>query len=189
MLSPTTVLKKATGVADRALSALHPLDAQCIEPRLYLTAYPTANDPNVLSRLGVTHVVSLLGHDITLPEFIKNENKLHIKIHDIGVVDLLGKFEKTTDFIRSALEENSTNVVLVHCLGGISRSPAVICAYLIATKGMNVGEAIRHVQRKRVVACPNPGFILQLEMYAARFESTRNGRIVSKVKELRARIA
>lgn len=113
MLSPTTVLKKATGVADRALSALHPLDAQCIEPRLYLTAYPTANDPNVLSRLGVTHVVSLLGHDITLPEFIKNENKLHIKIHDIGVVDLLGKFEKTTDFIRSALEENSTNVVLV----------------------------------------------------------------------------
>ncbi|KAM6496990.1 Protein-tyrosine phosphatase-like protein [Amanita muscaria] len=164
-------------------------EAHCIVPRLYLTDYPTASNAQELSRLAVTHVVSVLDYDITLPDFIKDENKLHIRVQDLGGVKLLDHFDKTTSFINAALEKNSKNVVLVHCLMGISRSATVVCAYLIATKGMNAPEALECVQSKRSIVCPNLGFRKQLETYAERFESDRkereSRRILSKVKAFR----
>jgi len=144
-------------------------EAHCIVPRLYLTDYGTATDASELSRLSVTHVVSVLDHNLTLPDFIKDENKLHIRVQDHPGVNLLDSLERTTNFISEALTQNSTNVVLVHCLMGISRSATVVCAYLIATKRMKAGEAIKYVQSKRQIVCPNIGFRRQLETYATRF--------------------
>ena len=42
---------------------------------------------------------------------------------------LLAIFAKTSSFIQSRLTEGEP--VLVHCKDGISRSPAVICAFLV----------------------------------------------------------
>jgi hypothetical protein len=51
---------------------------------------------------------------------------------------------------------------------GISRSAAIVCAYLIATMRMTPDEALAAVREKREVASPNIGFLRQLEEYSIR---------------------
>ena len=56
---------------------------------------------------------------------------------------------------------------------GISRSPTVVCAYLMAHKSMSPHEALNYVTSRRHIVCPNLGFRRQLDMYAARLRSSR----------------
>jgi dual specificity phosphatase 12 len=55
--------------------------------------------------------------------------------------------------------------VLVHCHAGISRSVALVAAYLMNTRGVTRDEAIALIQSRRKQADPNPGFRHQLELY------------------------
>jgi hypothetical protein len=57
--------------------------------------------------------------------------------------------------------------VQVHCLGGLSRSVSVVCAYLIAAKGLTAAEAIAFTKDRRRIAHPNAGFRAQLRKWAA----------------------
>lgn len=57
----------------------------------------------------------------------------------------------------------------VHCMMGISRSPTVICAYLVATTDLTTSESITHVRSIRTIVCPNLGFRQQLEEYSTQF--------------------
>lgn len=79
----------------------------------------------------------------------------------------------------------------VHCLGGLSRSVSVTCAYLIAAKGMTAEEALTYTHDCRRIAHPNQGFKNQLRTYAAQFglsdqeeaeiaaSSTQNNKVLS----------
>jgi len=53
--------------------------------------------------------------------------------------------------------------VLVHCYAGQSRSSTLLAAYLVAERGMELGEALHKIQEARPSVCPNLGFILQLK--------------------------
>ncbi|OBZ77831.1 Dual specificity protein phosphatase 1 [Grifola frondosa] len=48
-------------------------------------------------------------------------------------------------------------------LGGISRSPTVVTAYLMSRHGMSLLEALGTVVLKRPTVSPNPGFLRQLK--------------------------
>ena len=109
MLSlPPPHLWAISRVASRGRSEAH-----CIVPRVYLTDYGTATNAQDLSRLAATHVVSVLEQNVDLPSFIKEENRLHIRITDTMRTDLLQHLDKTTAFIQAALEENKKNVIVV----------------------------------------------------------------------------
>jgi len=69
-------------------------------------------------------------------------------------------FLKTIEFIEEGLK-NGTGV-LVHCAAGISRSGAVICAYLMWKNGWTFEEALKFGQSKRGSLHPNEGFQRQL---------------------------
>ena len=66
-------------------------------------------------------------------------------------------------FINGAIESNSN--VLVHCMGGISRSVSMVVYYLMKKYCINFNEAIKLVKDKRTVANPNRSFKLQLKEY------------------------
>lgn len=55
--------------------------------------------------------------------------------------------------------------MLVHCGDGISRSPALVIAYLMMTFNVTHEEAFLHVQARRFCASPNVSFQRQIEAY------------------------
>ncbi|GFY38208.1 dual specificity protein phosphatase 3 [Trichonephila inaurata madagascariensis] len=68
-------------------------------------------------------------------------------------------FDEAIHFIREALQSGKN--ILVHCKQGISRSAALVLAYLIAEQRMSAQEATRTVRQRREIM-PNDGFLMQL---------------------------
>ncbi|KZV74576.1 phosphatases II [Peniophora sp. CONT] len=143
--------------------------ASQILPRLYLSDLGTASDYDTLSRIGITHIVSLLDWEPELLPPKANIKRLHIHLADRFDTDILTHLPNTTDFIRNALEESKSNKVLVHCMMGVSRSATVVCAYLISHHKMSAREAVTFTRDQRTVVRPNIGFAKQLEEYARQF--------------------
>jgi atypical dual specificity phosphatase len=87
--------------------------ASLIVPRVYLSDYFTAHDAKQLSQLNITHVISVLDRDPTIPECIPDDHRLHISIVDQSDADIQQYLTKTTEFITAALTESENNNVLV----------------------------------------------------------------------------
>jgi len=146
--------------------------ATLILPRLYLSDFFTARDETEMTKLGITHMVSVMENTpTTMPDVVRHL----VPIADRWNADILSHLDGTTEFIKAALAENEDNRVLVHCFQGISRSATVVCAYVIAqaANGMTAGEAIDLVRAKRSIICPNDGFRAQLAIYSERFVGNR----------------
>lgn len=60
--------------------------------------------------------------------------------------------------------------VLIHCAGGVSRSPSFAIAYLMRQKGLTFPQAYQHVRSVRSCILPNPGFEQQLRELEAGLE-------------------
>lgn len=85
-----------------------------VVPRLFLSNLFAARNEDVLRDLHVTHVISVLQNPPKFPPNIADRLEvLHISIPDSSETDLLKYLETTTAFIKAALAENETNVVLV----------------------------------------------------------------------------
>lgn len=83
---------------------------------------------------------------------------LHIDINDgegprqpIGDGNLASYLDYATSFIAGNIRHGC---VLVHCGAGISRSVAVVCAYLCRYAGMRWDEALALVKSRRPCAAP-----------------------------------
>ncbi|KAF9784945.1 protein-tyrosine phosphatase-like protein [Thelephora terrestris] len=155
-----------------------------IIPGLYLSDLHTAQDAAVATSIGITHIVSVLDFVPTFPQEMEHIKKMHVRLSDSFREKITPHLDDTTTFIREALDGDPENKILVrlagltyitanplpefqvHCVMGISRSATVVCAYLIAEKGMTAPAAIDFVRGKRPVVCPNVGFQRQLGEYA-----------------------
>ncbi|KAJ7574116.1 protein-tyrosine phosphatase-like protein [Mycena floridula] len=84
---------------------------------------------------------------------------------------LLASLESTCAFIRASLASNKS--VLVHCQQGISRSAAVVIAYLIKEEGMGFDEALRWTKEKRACVKPNSGFVKVLREWESYWRNKR----------------
>eukprot|EP00794_Sanderia_malayensis_P006176 gene6176-6890_t len=60
--------------------------------------------------------------------------------------------------------------ILVHCLGGISRSSTIVIAYLMLKQDYSLNDAYDFVKEKKNNVAPNFNFMQQL----LDFEQTRN---------------
>ena len=82
---------------------------------------------------------------------------------DTFTYDMSQHFEETYKFIDSQrlLGRN----VLVHCHAGVSRSAAIIVAYLIKKEHTNLAKALATLRSKRPRAKPNDAFMQQLKKF------------------------
>ena len=72
----------------------------------------------------------------------------------------LGKhLTASSSFIARHLENGC---VLVHCGAGMSRSVAVVAAYLCRYAGMTLTEAVGYIRERRQGACPADIFIAEI---------------------------
>ncbi|OXA52386.1 dual specificity protein phosphatase 3 [Folsomia candida] len=147
-------------------------DMDEVFPGIFLGGVDAAKNAEKLKKLGVTHVVnssyttkptfSALGVG-TSEEFYQRRG-FECQFLGLPAVDISGfkisqYFDKATDFIHSAVENNGK--VLVHCFMGVSRSATLVLAYLMLRQNMTAPQALTHVRSKRLIH-PNEGFLDQI---------------------------
>jgi protein-tyrosine phosphatase len=139
---------------------LNPKNGCEVYPGLYLGNAAFASDADLLTGLGITHIVNCAKE---VPDYFKgdfNFEYLHLMLDDIPNENITRFFELSRKFIKESLDNRK--IVLVHCWAGISRSVTVVIYYLVKTLGISVKDALEMVRKCRPVANPNPGFIKQL---------------------------
>uniref|UniRef100_A0A3Q0T3F2 Dual specificity protein phosphatase n=1 Tax=Amphilophus citrinellus TaxID=61819 RepID=A0A3Q0T3F2_AMPCI len=133
-------------------------------PNLYIGDAAAAKDKTLLVKLEITHVVNAADghqHIDTGPGFYKDANILYhgVEAPDCKDFDLSPFFTETADFIHGTLSQKGK--VLVHCARGISRSAALVLAFLMIKERLTLVEAVEIVCRHRNIL-PNVGFLNQL---------------------------
>jgi len=128
---------------------------------LYIGSLSAVNDIELLRDHRISHLVQVLDA-AWLPTSEKDGFDCHrISILDHNTVDLKPHLEGACNYIDRALRSGRN--VLVHCQQGVSRSAAIVIAYLIRNHGMSFDTAHALVKRKRACVKPNPGFIQALQ--------------------------
>eukprot|EP00300_Choanocystis_sp_HF-7_P007952 c15611_g1_i4.p1 GENE.c15611_g1_i4~~c15611_g1_i4.p1 ORF type:complete len:183 (+),score=27.99 c15611_g1_i4:52-600(+) len=129
-----------------------------IIPRLlYLGSKGAREDPIVFESLGIRGVVDL--SCLELPQFPGVEY-LKVLVQDSREANISSWFSVTSTFITEHIEKNQA--VLVHCNQGISRSSAIVIAFLMTRLGFSLQGAFKHTKTRRRIILPNPHFIRQL---------------------------
>ncbi|RUS86457.1 hypothetical protein EGW08_005772 [Elysia chlorotica] len=130
-----------------------------VRPFLLMGSQDAAHDMETLKKYGVTHILNVAtGIENMFPHDFVYQTQ---EIRDLPEFPIFHGFQRAISFIDQCKESNGR--VLVHCNAGISRSAAIVMAYLIQTEGMNVNDAFSYLRSKRPATCPNPGFLIQLE--------------------------
>lgn len=135
-----------------------------ILPGLYLGSrhVRAENGPFMAS---VTHLVDASNLPTgTLPEFSSGP---WLRVEATDSSDSILPFDDVSAFIHRALSPSSSStstapVCLVHCNQGMSRSPALVMAYLIEYERCTLREAFHRVKERRRMVLPNAGFMEQL---------------------------
>lgn len=135
-----------------------------ILPYLFIGNFRDVQDKTLLSHLGVTHIMSVTD---SIPSSLVNSTEfrcLHLPAVDNHSQDLRPAFESGIQFITEV--KRSNGIVLVHCQAGVSRSVAVVMAYIMHLwPNFNVTRALEFVQARRPVAGPNLHFLGQLQRF------------------------
>lgn len=80
--------------------------------------------------------------------------------------DMHPYMESVSDLINEVISNGE--VVLVHCVAGISRSVTLCLAYLVKWQKMTLRDAYHHLKQRRPQIRPNTGFFKQLIKYEER---------------------
>ena len=147
-----------------------------ITDRVYLGNEIDSNEKKRLQIYGITHILVC---GANLKQYYPNDFIYkQILIEDRDDEDIAKYFEATYEFIEQAVvntinEQNKggdrgalkEGKVFVHCSRGVSRSAAIVIAYIMKKENMNYKEAFEFVKDKRNMIRPNRGFVKQLKDY------------------------
>ncbi|KAJ8296381.1 Serine/threonine/tyrosine-interacting protein A [Rhodotorula toruloides] len=141
-------------------------EAQEILPGLFVGPFQPSWKLEVLQSLGITHILCIAEtreQHILKPKFPEHFVYLIQDIRDADDQNLIRIFPQTYNFIDGALAAGGR--VLVHCGDGISRSPAIVTAYVMLKTGLTHEDAFTFVQARRFCVAPRTEFVHQLEAY------------------------
>ncbi|KAK8824431.1 hypothetical protein WA577_006828 [Blastocystis sp. JDR] len=130
-----------------------------IRDHIFIGHSRCAENESTLRANNITHVINLAKRDTEYPFRVQT---LRVVISDNKDMDILPILPITNAYIECASRQGN---VLIHCEKGISRSPAVIAAYLIKKDHMSFEDAYRLLRSKRRCVQINEGFTHQLCCY------------------------
>jgi len=133
----------------------------CIKPNNY-DEYDHYND---------NYAYNTYNHDISLFPFSDTFKYHLVPIKDLNSENIYHYFNTSADYIHNALECGGN--ALIHCYQGVSRSGAILLAYLIKYHNMDVDEALHYARKYRAMISPNTGFTNQLKTFYNEIKNTK----------------
>jgi protein-tyrosine phosphatase len=134
-----------------------------IDGYLYLGSRFDSENYEMIRGKGITAIINVTPNEPNYfsdnPEF----NYLRCPIEDNVNAEIELYFDVCADFIEEMRNDGRTT--LVHCRGGISRSPSIVIAYLIKYRKFSLSDAYKLVSRNRRIS-PNSEFMKKLENYS-----------------------
>ncbi len=146
-----------------------------IADRLWLGNQDAADDTDTLMRLGIRFILSIREPGIRSYLDAKESKQItYRRVWALDANDEVLPLAECASYINSILKSGES--LLVHCYSGQSRSPAVVCAYLIRHCGIkSTTAAIQHIGSENKpkqlgyrTVWPNKGFHAQLDAFARR---------------------
>ena len=119
---------------------------ELIENFLYLGSSQTSKNIDGLRSLQITHIVNLAGKCHYPSEF--TYGIFHIE-DGLSKNKLDKNLPLILQFIDQARQGNSSHRVLIHCRGGISRTPFIAILYLMHSMNMPLIDAFNRVKTAR----------------------------------------
>ncbi|XP_048213692.1 dual specificity protein phosphatase 12 isoform X3 [Perognathus longimembris pacificus] len=137
-----------------------------VRPGLYLGGAAAVAEPGRLREAGITAVLTVDAE----PGFpagagFEGFRRLFVPALDKPETDLLSHLDRCVAFIGQARAEG--RAVLVHCHAGVSRSVAVMTAFMMKTDQLTFEKAYENLQTIKPEAKMNEGFEWQLKLYQA----------------------
>jgi protein-tyrosine phosphatase len=121
-----------------------------------------ASDLEVLTRHGVRAIVDASNRE-------GNPRFPSIQYHEVPIDD---PDERLAEFLPRVVafidEARRRGPVLLHCVAGISRSPALALCYLHERHALSLPAALQHVRSCRTQANPHPLFLRVIQEYYQR---------------------
>lgn len=136
-----------------------------ILPCLYQSSQLCSSNPLVINNLNIHAILNVT---MSAPNVFENDPKFNVvylncNIQDNGNENIISLFEPCIKFINQAKEKG--HCVLVHCDQGVSRSSALILAYLMFEFRWSFKTALQFLKERRTIAAPNTGFQTQLLIF------------------------
>lgn len=120
---------------------------------------------DLLDALEIDLVISVLKEEeysrfMCEKEDLEGRDWIRLVAEDDENTDLSNYFFQVHAVIAKAVKMDKK--ILVHCAAGISRSPALVIAYLMIENKWSFEKALEFVKSKRYFIRPNDGFLKQL---------------------------
>ncbi|XP_036403185.1 dual specificity protein phosphatase 13-like [Megalops cyprinoides] len=133
-------------------------------PNLFLGDMFMSHDRYGLWKLGITHVLNA-AHGKTCCKgsddfYGTTVDYYGVPANDLPTFDLSPYFFPAAEYIHKVLSSPGARI-FVHCAVGVSRSAALVLAYLMIYHHLSLVDAIRKVKENRWIF-PNRGFLKQL---------------------------
>ncbi|XP_062851446.1 dual specificity protein phosphatase 13A family protein [Trichomycterus rosablanca] len=130
-------------------------------PGLFLGDRVMSQDRYSLWRLGITHVLNASHGRESSDDFYGTTVQYYgVNADDLPTFNISPFFYPSAQFIHQALS-TAGGKVFVHCAVGVSRSAALVLAYLMIHHSFSLVDAILKVKETRWIF-PNRGFLQQL---------------------------
>ncbi|KAG7333963.1 hypothetical protein KOW79_002370 [Hemibagrus wyckioides] len=133
-------------------------------PSLFLGDMYMSHDRYGLWRLGITHVLNAAHGKMCCKgsdDFYGTTVQYYgVAANDLPTFDISPFFYPSAQYIHQALCTHGAKV-FVHCAVGVSRSAALVLAYLMIYRNYTLVDAILKVKEKRWIF-PNRGFLKHL---------------------------
>uniref|UniRef100_A0A8P0P872 Dual specificity protein phosphatase 12 n=1 Tax=Canis lupus familiaris TaxID=9615 RepID=A0A8P0P872_CANLF len=117
-----------------------------VRPGLYLGGAAAVAEPGLLREAGITAVLAVDSEepDLTAGAGTEGLRRLFVRALDEPETDLLSHLDRCAAFIGQARAEG--RAVLVHCHAGVSRSVAVVTAFVMKTDQLTFEKAYESLQ-------------------------------------------
>ena len=181
--------RKVAGTSKR-ISFYDMVDAAEILPYLFIGNMASAKSEEFLKRKNVAFILDLTptaargeqGQKEGEEWEVEGRKRKRVGMEDDDEVVISSHFQSCFAFIekaKAATDKKHTRAVLVHSYFGLSRTSAVVLAYLMKEKHWSLREAFAHLKQRQASAKPNDGFAVQL----LRYEQEERGKMSMTLKD------